>query len=117
MKRGVVIHEKSPDKRWDLKISGPTQVAPHFYADFRSSQVGMNAFPFGYNTYPDKVKVRWDLPDNVCGIFIEAQCYALFRYGSRRRRRREGYRLSEAEPFTVSEIAWFCAKKHLTLKP
>jgi len=58
--------------------------------------------------------VRWGLPDDVCAIYVGDECWALFRYGARRRRKREYSRTDYwQEPFSDDEIAWVCAKKHV----
>ena len=114
--RPVIVQEASPDGVWTLEIHGPTQAAPAFYAVFRQGgeRYGEHymGVPFGYATDSTKVSVRWDYPDKVCGIAIGSECYLLFRWGPRRRRRRERGRLGEGRAFTLDEISWFCNKNH-----
>lgn len=110
--RQSVLRSTSPDGQWELTIQGPTPTLQSFYAVFSRIGDGVNGFPFGYPTDEKDVVVRWDLPDQTCGIFIKKGCYALFRYGARRRRKREYCRTGETNPFTEEEIAWICAKKH-----
>jgi hypothetical protein len=110
--RQLVLRSTSPDGQWELTVQGPTPTSQSFYAVFSRRGDGINAFPFGYPTDEKNVVVRWDLPDQTCGIFIGKDCFALFRYGARRRRRREYCRTGEINPFGEEEIAWICAKKH-----
>jgi hypothetical protein len=110
--RQQVLQETSPDGVWTLEIEGPTSTASFFYAVFRQGGKGYMGVSFGYATDPSKISVRWDYPDNVCGIAIGSECYLLFRWGARRRRRRERYRRGEGQAFTTEEISWFCEKDH-----
>jgi len=110
--RPEVARETSPDGVWTLEINGPTQAAPSFYAVFRRGDEHYMGVPFGYAADPAMVRVRWDYPDKVCGIAIGSECYLLFRWGARRRRRRERCRIGEGGGFTPDEISWFCDKDH-----
>lgn len=110
--RPVVAQETSPDGVWKLEIHGPTEAAPGFYAVFRQGGERYMGVPFGYATAPSNICIRWDYPDRVCGIAIGPECYLLFRWGARRRRRRERFRLGEGRAFTPDEISWFCHKDH-----
>jgi hypothetical protein len=110
--RAKVGQETSPDGVWTLEIHGPTEAASAFYAVFRQGSDRYRGVPFGYATDPSSIHVRWDYPDKVCGIGIGSECYLLFRWGARRRRRREHWRVGEGRAFTPEEISWFCAKDH-----
>jgi hypothetical protein len=47
----------------------------------------------------------------MCAGFTSMkECFALFRYGARRRR--ENYSLGEQNLLTPEEIEWVCAKSH-----
>jgi hypothetical protein len=106
------VHE-SPDGRWSVEVNGPTEVAPEFYAVFEHDGQAFIGFPFGYAAPTAMLKVRWDLPDSVCGLYLGEDCYALFRWGPRRRRRRESYCTGHGNHFGDDEIRWFCAKKRV----
>jgi hypothetical protein len=108
--RAVAYSGLSPGILWALEISGPTQVSDSYYARWQGKDYSLG-IPFGYVAPPQELSVCWDLPDEVCGIYIGQKCYLLFRYGPRRRRRRELYRLGEEAAFSDEDIAWFCAKK------
>ena len=110
--RTIVYESQSPNGEWELRVLAPTETAPEFYATFkRVGEPGGIEFPFGFTADPTHLKVSWDLPDNVCGLYVKDECYGLFRYGARRRRRRERFRVGEDKPFAQEEIAWMCKKK------
>ncbi|MHC4455792.1 MAG: hypothetical protein ACYS0I_01690 [Planctomycetota bacterium] len=109
----IAFKDYSPNREWLLEIHSPTKDATAFYAIFkRPNQEFGNGFPFGFNADPSCISVKWDLPDSVCGIYIKDMCFALFRYGARRRRKREYYRTGK-RPFSKKQIAWVCANKHI----
>jgi len=111
--KNQLLQSTSPDGLWKLEISGPTVVANRsFYAHFRRKPDYDRGFPFGYPTDPADLNIRWDLPDNVCGVFIKSECYILLPYGARRRRKREHYRVGQGNAFSPEEIAWLCSKDH-----
>jgi hypothetical protein len=110
--RADVAREASPDGGWTLEIHGPSKAASSLYAVFRQGSTRYMGVPFGYATDPSRIRIRWDYPDKVCGIAIGSECYLLFRWGARRRRRRERVRLGEGRAFTQDEISWFCNKDH-----
>jgi len=106
-KRERVLQESAPDKSWDVVVTGPTDAAPSFYADFRASEGrDFSMFPFGFTMPVEQVQVRWDLPNSVCGLFLEGKCYGLFYYGPKRRRiDRDRARLRSEKPFNEDAVA------------
>lgn len=73
---------------------------------------GAIGVPFGFAAPASELSIRWDLPDSTLGVFIGGECYLLFRYGPRRRRRREYFRVGRGLAFTSEEIAWITSKNH-----
>lgn len=105
--RQVRLKEVSPNGLWEIEILAPSQVTYSYYFTFRRvGEEGKYGVPFGYAGEP--LEVRWDLPDNVCGVYVGSECFVLFRYGARRRRRREQHRLGKGNGFTAQQIEWFC---------
>jgi len=100
----------SPDGAWRLEITKPQMTG--LYAVFIST-AGYFGFRFGRDASPQDIEVRWDLPDKVCGGFIDGDCYFLFRYGPKRRRNREWSRWYAQPPFTAWEIAAVCGRGSL----
>ena len=109
--RRTVRREIAPKGLWEIEILEPIPAARGYYFKFRrpGEDAGWGV-PFGYEGQP--LDLLWDLPDNVCGVYIGSECFLLFRYGASRRRRREQYRLGEGNAFPEEEIQWFCAKDH-----
>ena len=103
-------HFTSPDSVWVIEIGGPTEVAPAFMASVFHNGIETMSFPFGYDVFPDQLSVRWDLPNNACGMYLGDHCYAMFRWGARHRRNRELYHTGRDRFFSDEEIARFCAK-------
>jgi hypothetical protein len=104
--------DRSPDGTTVLEILPPSTSGDSFYANVTVHRKVSMGFPFGFAAPASEISVRWDLPDSTLGVFIDDDCYVLFRYGPRRRRRREHYRVGEGLAFTSEEIAWVVAKDH-----
>jgi hypothetical protein len=106
----------SPNGRFSLEISGPIDDTSYFMATFRcvdgSAGVGELGAAFGFaEPSGQEPIVRWDLPDNVCGLYLDGKCWGLFRFGAGRRRHRGSFRASGQDAFNTEEIADFCAVK------
>jgi hypothetical protein len=118
---GLVIYSGfSPGNKLHLLILRPNdqEYGPELRAIFKSEQMRVHTVVgFGVACAPEDLVVKWDLPDNTCGVFIMANCYLLFRYGARRNRRREYPRLSMLPPFSQAEIDWICQKHHYQPSP
>ena len=96
VKRDIIHESVSPDGLWKLQVEAP--INGSYYALFLFRPSGgpwWYGFPFGFEADPSDLSVDWNLPDSVCGLYVRGQCYGLFRYGPRRRRRRVGYRVGE----------------------
>ncbi|MEO7714769.1 MAG: hypothetical protein ABIY70_01085 [Capsulimonas sp.] len=119
--RCVILNDESSKGRWGFVIYTTTN-SPYIRADIRNldQSAGGALLGISFGPYPPlkdpKVTIRWDLPDNVCGIYIDADCYGLFRCGAGRRRARGSFRAGIQTPFTEDEIAWFCAKTHVQFR-
>ena len=66
---------------------------------------------FGRAIPLESIVIRWDMPDSTLGIFLDGECWFLYRYGPYRRRNRSYWRLPPQPPFTAQEIDHICAKK------
>ena len=117
----TILAEVSPSGRWSLLIY-TTPDTPYLRADLINldHSVGccsaIHGISFGPHTpvSVSELSVRWDLPDNVLGLFVGTTCYGLFRCGAGRRRNRGTFRTGLAEnAFTDGEIDWFCATSHV----
>jgi hypothetical protein len=104
--------DQSPDGRAVLEILPASRSRDTFYANVTLDREVSMGFPFGFAAPASEISVRWDLPDSTLGVFIGGDCYVLFRYGPRRRRRREHYRVGRGLAFTSEEIAWVVSKDH-----
>ena len=94
-----------------IQVLDPSPAVDAYYFRFRRLPDGTEyGVPFGYRAEP--LAIRWDLPDNVCGLYVAGECFLLFRYGAGRRRRRDSYRVGQGEGFNQREVEWFCAKAH-----
>ncbi len=106
----IVYRGVAPDGVWTLVIEAPN-ASGVYYATFNALNHGWMGVPFGHDVPPDLLSVDWHLPDSVLALYLAGYCYLLFRWGPRRRRRREASRAGRAPAFTPEEIQWFCAKK------
>lgn len=104
--------DRSPDGSAVLEILPPSSSRDTFYANVTVHRKVSLGFPFGFAAPASEISVRWDLADSTLGVFIAGDCYVLFRYGPRRRRRREHYRVGKGQAFTSDEIAWVVSKDH-----
>jgi hypothetical protein len=119
MKNNLIRRELSPNGRFSVEVSAPTESTPYFLARFQCVDGSCGVFnsenwfgPFP-PALPEELTIRWDLPDNVCGLYLGSHCYGLYRAGAQRRRHRGSFR---TRPFTDEEIAWFCAKTHVQFR-
>ena len=111
--RQPILDIRSPDQRVRLEILPPGSDSPAYYASVEvEGDIASMGFPFGYDAPPGSLSVRWDLPDDTMAILLEDRYYVLFRFGARRRRRREYFRLGRENAFSQDEIAWITAKSH-----
>jgi len=122
----VILSEQSPNGRWSL-VMYITPGVQYIQADIRNidRSVGCCSELGGISIGPwlpdavaiSEVIVRWDLPDNVLGLYVGSDCYGLFRCGAGRRRARGKFRAGRPEnAFTSDEIEWFCAKSHVQFR-
>lgn len=108
--REVLRKEKSPGNEWSLYIYGPSSDTrdsdqPFFYASFRKiAKDKYIAVPFGRLADPSEISVKWDLPGDVCAIYIGGDCYVLFNYGIWRFHSREFFRRHPEPPFGAKEM-------------
>ncbi len=123
-KRKMVYKSKSPSGKWMVEIGSPANTGDYFHAHFKgsSSLSGPIVYniPFGYYSADSTLlTARWDLPDETFGVYIEKECFLLFRYGHGRRRNREYCHFGEGNGFSEQQIAWICSKDHkdLSKKP
>jgi hypothetical protein len=91
-------------------------VASGFYACIADTRGGRNGIPFGYTLPKSMVTVDWTLPDSVLAVYLDRECYLLFRWGPRRRRRRFLYRIGPHCAFNADEIAYYCAKRRVQFR-
>jgi hypothetical protein len=118
----IVLSETSPNRRWTLTVYTAPGSA-YYLADICNidNTVGCCSRLLGasFGQSPrwsaTDVSVRWDLPDNVLGLFVGAECFGLFRCGAGRRRSRGQFRCG-LKGFSTDEIDWFCAKTHTQFK-
>ena len=83
MERGCIYQENAPSGGWSLTICAPNGSGACFYADFRNEALpAYFAFPFGYDAQTEALEVRWNLPNDVCGLYLNGDCYALLNYGN-----------------------------------
>ena len=122
--RTVILQENSATGRWSFTVytACDTRDRQCLLVDIKNldHSAGLGELRgAGFGPYPSpsepNISLRWDLPDNVCGIYSDAGCYFLFRCGAGRRRTRWNSRLGPS-PFREDEIAWFCAKTHIQFK-
>ena len=119
--RDCIYQENAPSGGWRLSILAPNWDGACFYADFRNASLpvyfGFTAyfcFSFGYNAPVESLEVRWNLPNDVCGLYLDGACYALLNYGKPQQRHRGNpYRAVRKEPYNKAPfnqyaIAWFC---------
>ena len=122
MKNNLIFRELSPNGRFRIEVSAPTESTPYFLASFRcvDGSCGMLSSGYWFGPFPpalsEEFTIRWDLPDNVCGFYLGTHCYGLYRMGAQRRRHRGSFRCANDTPFTDEEIAWFCAKTHVQFR-
>lgn len=110
--RDVLLKEKSPDGAWSLYVYGPTKYddprlgsEPHFYASFRNIVKDKYiAIPFGKPADPSQISVKWGLPGDICAVYIDGDCYALFNCGIWRYHSREYFRQDPEPSFTPEDI-------------
>ena len=121
MTNDLLFQASSPNGRFRLEVTGPDERVPTFRATFQcvdgsASLIELRGVSFGPfpPAPPETLAVRWNLPDNVCGLFLASGCYGLFRCGAGRRGRRGRFRRGDQEPFTDEEIAAFCARRFPT---
>jgi hypothetical protein len=114
----VIYQGVSPNGKFSLEVTRPGETDPYFLATFRciDGSAGIAEMGTSFGPYPtaarDELAIRWDLPDNVCGLYLGSDCYGLFRFGRSRRRTRGSFRCQLQPPFAEAEIDWFCAKTH-----
>src|SRR5690242_4037053 len=108
----AILDELSPNGRWRLEIY---MESGYHCAHFRNvdGTVGCCAditLAFGVYDSPTSstVTLNWALPDNIVGVYVDGQCFGLFRCGAGRRRSRGKF--SIGRPLTSEEINYFCAR-------
>ena len=109
MSREIIFSSLSPNQEWKLVVFAPSAEAPNFYAEIkREASKEYYAFPFGINAPPNELRVQWDLPQDVCGLFVAQDCYAMFYYGiNQRNKPRYRARTSQKKPFRAESITDF----------
>ena|SRR5579871_6895793 len=118
----VIHRELSPNGRFSVEVSMPNEDTPYFGVIFCCVDGSCGTLQTGgwFGPFPpasaDSFFIRWDLPDNVCGLYLGSDCYGLFRVGAGRRRNRGWYRVVNEQPFSQEEIAWFCSKTHVQFR-
>lgn len=109
--REAFVKEDSPSGEWSLYVYGPSSNErdpdqPPFYASFRKIvKDKIIAVPFGRLAEPSAIKVKWDLPGDICAIYVDNDCYLMFNYGIWRFHSREYFRQDPEPPFTAEDIA------------
>ncbi len=119
MERDIVYRGVSPTGDWALRISGPSALAPQFYAQIGRSEppICFWAFPFGFDAPVEELEVQWNLSDAVCGLLIERKCYGLFYYGPKQRRiQRCRARIHKDKPFNQDAIVAFAEAGEVEFK-
>ena len=120
MESVIIRQERSPNGRFSLDVSRADETTVYLLATFRcmdgSAGIGeLNAWFGPYRAVlPEELVVRWDLPDQVCGLYLGSSCYGLFRFGPGRRQVRGSFR--SQVPFTAEEITWFCSRTHVQFR-
>lgn len=111
--REVIGRFESPDGRWAVEILAPIhELDPFFPCVFEASRdrTGWEhrmGCPFGYCAPSDQVQIRWDLPGDAMGAFVNGECYAIFRTGRHGRRNRELFHTGKERALSPEEIARF----------
>jgi hypothetical protein len=113
--RSLIVLSTLED-RIDLAIYGPYCPDTSLFAQISGRRLHTDeefstSFHFGRATHPDYIEPRWNLPDSTLGIFLNGECWLLYRYGPYRRRSREYWRLPPQPPFSAAEINYICAKE------
>jgi hypothetical protein len=113
--RPFVCEAFSPDGAWHVQVFGPSRSHSALYADARHPEHGVWGFPIGREAVgADRVSFRWDMPNGSWGVFIDGECWSLcaHRPAQRMNRNRIFTRSGpHAQPFTVEEIRFMCAKR------
>jgi hypothetical protein len=109
MNREIIYSSLSPNKEWNLVILSPSAESPNFYAQIRHvSSKETHTFSFGISAALNECKVEWDLPKDVCGLFVAQNCYGMFYYGTGQRSKpRYRARTSPKDPFSIKALADF----------
>jgi hypothetical protein len=106
---------RSPDHCWRIEVFGTNRYCqfPYPYAD--CSDGWGCGFGFGASPVePEQITVRWDLPNESRGVFVAARCWSIytFRPALRMHQRRVHSRSGgHAQPYTVEDIRFICAKR------
>ena len=109
--REVVIEGRSPDGRWRLYIYAPGEAEEDttFFAEFeRSDESRAHGIPFGPEVSSGEISVDWSLPGNICALYLNGLCYALYKWGEGFTRPRGFFRAGEEAPFSEQEIKEIC---------
>ncbi len=112
----LILTEYSPNGRWKLTVY-TTPESHYFRADMANTDHSVGCCSevrgLSFGPYPhgssSEISVRWDLPNNVLGIYVREACYLLFRCGAGRRRNRYQITFGLAT-FSAEHVEWFCAK-------
>jgi hypothetical protein len=109
MSREIIYSSSSPNQEWHLVIYAPSAEAPIFYAEIqRTKPKEYFAFSCGISASPNEFSVQWDLPQDVCGLYVAQSCYAMFYYGiNQRNKPRYRARTSSKKPFSAESIVDF----------
>ncbi len=118
--RSLIWEARSPDATWHIEIFGFNQYCNFLYAYARFNDGSAHqAWPwsFGLGREPvraEQISIRWDLPNNSWGIFIDGECWAI--YTHRAALRMKAQRIYSrcgpyARPYTEDEIRFVCAKR------
>ena len=104
-----ILHESdAPNGRWRLVVYAPgrSDEDATYFAEFeKEGGVKAVGVPFGPPHPRGKVTVDWNLPKNRCGIYIDKQCYSVFKWGDGFIRPREFFRSGDEPPFSAEEIS------------
>ena len=111
-----LLHEaRSPDGQWHVEIWGANKPRSAGYGVARlAPHQGYWGFPIGDEIESKLIEVRWELPNESWGVFIDHECWAICshrpvqRMAKVRVLSRSGF---HSKPFTTEEIRFAYAKR------
>ena len=109
--REILIEGESPDGRWRLYIYAPGETegdASHFAEFERSDESRAHGIPFGPADSKDEISVDWSLAGNICALYLNGECCALYKWGEGFTRPRGFFRNGDEAPFSEQEIKEIC---------